>query len=112
MSGETVTMTWHRLDNLDKVPQEEPFLIWRAINEDGGFPVLARRVLVDGEATIRFRSADDKWIYLSADEHKNCRWAEIEPPAVVKRKIEAWKKRVEINEARRKARQQRKEKTA
>ena len=107
--GEATSLNWFRLRDLDKLPKEEPFLLWRAINEDGGFPTMARRVLLEGRAVIRFHGADDNWIYLEEAEYRHCRWAKITPPELARKRMAEWKKRMETAKAKHRERMLRKE---
>lgn len=73
-------MTWHRLDE-ELPPERVRFLLWRAMSDtDGGFPAIARRVRYDGESVIRWKSADEGWQALEAEEYKDCRWALVKRP--------------------------------
>lgn len=73
-------MLWKRLDQ-ELPPLRKPVLIWRGMSDsDGGFPMMAKRVIFDGKNYIRYKGADNMWCELDESEYKDTRWAEVERP--------------------------------
>ena len=81
---------WHKLTkrSLPPVDNRTSFLLWRGINEDGGFPVLAKHAQYnDKPPYIRYVTAFG-WQELLPKEYKGCMWAVIEPPEEARKKFE------------------------
>lgn len=73
-------MLWHKLDE-ELPPLRKPVLIWRGMSDsDGGFPMIGKHVLFDGESRIRTKGADADWNVLDESEYKDTRWSEVERP--------------------------------
>lgn len=85
-------MEWHKLTkkSLPPVDNRQRFLLWRGVNEDGGFPVLAAHVQYsDNPSYIRYVTMKG-WKLLEEEDFRGCMWAEIEPPEEAKAAREKW----------------------
>ena len=73
---------WHKLTKRDLPPVDNmtDFLLWRGINEDGGFPVCAKRVQYGGEKPYIRYCTPFGWKILDDTDFRGCMWTEIEPP--------------------------------
>lgn len=79
---------WHKLTAKTQPPvdNEVGFLLWRGINEDGGFPAYAKRVQYNGAPPYIRYCTPFGWKILDKTDFKGCMWAEIEPPAEAREK--------------------------
>lgn len=85
-------MEWHKLtkNSLPPVDNKIGFILWRGVNEDGGFPVLAKRVQYkDAPPYIRFVKPTG-WQLLEESAFRGCLWAAIDPPEQAKRQRAKW----------------------
>ena len=85
-------MEWHKLTkkNMPPVDNENSFLLWLGANEDGGFPVLGKRVQYDGkEPYIRYITPTG-WQVLEESDFRGFLWAPIDPPEQAIRQRAKW----------------------
>lgn len=86
-------MIWHKLTkkSLPPVQNSKYFLLWRGIYEDGGFPVLAKRVQFGDQRDAHiWRITINGAKLLEEEDYSGCMWAEIEPPEEAKAAREKW----------------------
>lgn len=79
-------MEWKKLTTktMPPVDNHKSFLLWLGLNEDGGFPVLAKRVQYNApEPYIRYCTCNG-WKALGKEEYAECFWAAIEPPGIAR----------------------------
>ena len=71
-------MTWHTMDTLPA--RGERVLLWRGLmDDDGGFPSIARAVSYMGAILMRYE-AGGEWQELTRDEYPTTMWARIPRP--------------------------------
>ena len=88
-------MEWKKLTKktLPPVDNHIGFILWLGLNEDGGFPVHAKRVQYDNSPPYIRYVTPTGWRLLEEKAYRGCLWAAIEEPEEAKAAREAWEKK-------------------
>ena len=72
-------MIWYTMDTMPA--RGDRVLLWRGLmDDDGGFPSIARAVPYMGETVIRYKPEGEDWQELTRDEYPGTMWARIPKP--------------------------------